>query len=104
MRFIIFLFDVTDCHPGAVCHKPDELQLSAWPNALAMSSWTGAVCGLPWCPFCLLVTDLTILVAAVGGIATTFAAVGQAKYFGHESRYHFSSDIAEQLEVTVFAV
>ena len=42
--------------------------------------------------------------AAVCNIATTFAAVGQAKYFGHESRYHFSSDIAEQLEVTVFAV
>ena len=33
-----------------------------------------------------------------------FAAVGQAKYSGHESRYHFSSDIAEQLSVTVTAV
>ena len=98
MRFLIFLSDVTDCHPGAVCHKPDELQLSAWPNALAMSYWTGAVCGLPWCPVYLFVTDLTTLVAAVGGKATPpFAAVGQAKYSGHESRYHFSSDIAEQL-------
>ena len=36
------------------------LQLSAWLNALAMSHWTGAVCGIPWCPVCFLVLGFMI--------------------------------------------
>ena len=47
----VFQYDAMDHRPGAVCGKPDDSQLSAWLNALAVSNWTGAVCWIPWCPF-----------------------------------------------------